>query len=80
MPTTTCPGSCLSCWLLSRPRCDGTGRDGRSWLASRGADPDSALRYFPSLGGFCSCEVLGNALDGSRLVLDDLLVACGASR
>jgi hypothetical protein len=33
------------------------------------------LRYLEEQGGFCSCEVLANAL-GHRVVLDDLVLCC----
>ena len=50
----------------------------RRWLLEQGADPACVVPYLHDHGGFCSCEVTANVFDGRRLVLDDLVLACGA--
>lgn len=74
MPTT-CPDSCLACYLRLNPPCDGSADTIREWLRERGVAPWSILRYLESQGGFCGCEALANAL-GRRVVLDDLVLSC----
>ena len=73
-----CADSCLSCWLCGLD-CDGTLRSTRVWVLSRGADPNSVVSYVRDSGGCCDCEVLWNVFDGRRLVLDDLVLCCGAT-
>lgn len=77
IPGRFCPESCLECALLTQQSCDGTNEDVRVWCEARRADPAPVLRYLERGGGFCSCEVLMNALDRGRLILDDLVLACG---
>jgi hypothetical protein len=76
-----CPDDCLHCWLRTQiavHSCDGSAELVEQWLATVDANPRVVLPYLEGKGGFCSCEVLSNALDGRRTVLDDLVLACGS--
>lgn len=77
---STCPSGCLECWLLpalDRRSCDGTPALVEEWLTAHGVLREPVLRFLRSRGGFCSCEIVMNALDRGRTVLDDVVLACG---
>jgi hypothetical protein len=76
-----CPDDCLACWLRREPasHCKGSFELVELWVYDRATVLDDLIDLLESRGGFCDCEVLLNALDASRLVFGDLVLACGAA-
>ena len=73
-----CLDDCLACWLRSAERsCRGDLREVEQWCADQGVEAEVVTDFVQDRGAYCDCEVLGNAIDGSRLIVDDLVLCCG---